>query len=402
MTPQLSATTLYLLNMADNTEQPGRLELDIKATWPNIVEIHALDDVHLQSLKQPMQKIVLVLLPAGALPDLNDVFNEIALSGGRIFYLAVGGQVSGADYKRLIQSGNADWVPDDVKISEIQEIIERRLGTSAAPSDTKDPLILSFLPCAGGVGNSTLTIETAAQLIGSNQSIARKICLVDLDFQTSHICDYLDIEARLKIDEIIQDPHRLDSQLLEIYTSHHSSGIDVLAAPRNKNMMEALDVSTLDVLFGLIANKYEYILIDLPVLWSSWTEQVLIVSHGVIMTGVNTIPCLRQISETLTDVRHIEDFGGDIRVVINRSEISMLGKVARRNHVSSILEDVEPIFVRYTDAVVESANIGIPVSVAQPSHKFSHDIAYITKFCTDLVRSRAEHDKMGSKSSKPR
>ena len=37
--------------------------------------------------------------------------------------------------------------------------------------------------------------------------------MVDLDFQTSHLCDYLDSEPRLQIDELSNAPERLDDQL---------------------------------------------------------------------------------------------------------------------------------------------------------------------------------------------
>jgi pilus assembly protein CpaE len=394
MTPNLSESTIYLLNLAGNTDQSNKIEQNIKTAWPNIVAIHSLEEVHLQSFKQPVQKVVLVLLPEGDIPDLTALLGEIGHSEGHIFYVAIGGQLSGADYKRFIRSGNADWFANGVEVSEINVIIEHRLGASGTRVGTKDPVIISFLPCAGGVGNSTLVIEVAMQLMGKDHSRAGKMCLIDLDFQTSHICDYLDIEPRLKIDEIAKDPKRLDPQLLDIYTSHHSSGIDVLAVPRSKKEIDGLDVAALDVLFGLIAIKYDYILIDLPVLWRFWTEQILIVSQGVVVTGINTIPCLRQISETFLDVRHIEGFSGELRIAINRCEIGILGKIARLDHISSIIGDIKTFFVRYSDATLESVNSGVPVSVAQPTHKFSHDIGNIAQFCNDLGISRTGDRKL--------
>ena len=61
-----------------------------------------------------------------------------------------------------------------------------------------------------------------------------RICLLDLDLQTSHVCDYLDIDARLQLQEIVEQPERLDAQLFDLFVSSHSSGLTVLAAPRNR------------------------------------------------------------------------------------------------------------------------------------------------------------------------
>ena len=61
------------------------------------------------------------------------------------------------------------------------------------------PAIVAFVPSGGGVGNATLAIETAVQIKLDKQTRGRRVCLLDLDLQASHICDYLDIEPRLQI-----------------------------------------------------------------------------------------------------------------------------------------------------------------------------------------------------------
>src|SRR5258708_28092183 len=45
------------------------------------------------------------------------------------------------------------------------------------------------------------------------------------------------------------------------------------------------------------------ILLDLPPAWFTWTNQIVSASDGVVVTGLNTIPGLRQAVETLTAVR---------------------------------------------------------------------------------------------------
>src|SRR5947208_42107 len=70
---------------------------------------------------------------------------------------------------------------------------------------------------------------------------ARRVCLLDLDFQNSHVCDYLDIEPRMQIHEIAANPERLDAQLFDLFVSHHTSGLDVLAAPRSRDHAPDID-----------------------------------------------------------------------------------------------------------------------------------------------------------------
>ena len=52
---------------------------------------------------------------------------------------------------------------------------------------------------------STLAIETSIQLIrrrAAKDGKLGKLALIDLDFQTSHVCDYLDVAPKFRIEEI--------------------------------------------------------------------------------------------------------------------------------------------------------------------------------------------------------
>jgi cellulose biosynthesis protein BcsQ len=64
--------------------------------------------------------------------------------------------------------------------------------------------IATFVASSGGVGNATLASETAVLLKAGKETRNLRICLFDLDFQTSHVCDYLDIDARLQMQEIVK------------------------------------------------------------------------------------------------------------------------------------------------------------------------------------------------------
>ena len=77
-------------------------------------------------------------------------------------------------------------------------------------------VVVSFLPCRGGVGNTTVALECALNIKLGKATRSWKVCYIDFDFQTSHVCDFLDIEARLQIQEIFERPERLDDKLFEI------------------------------------------------------------------------------------------------------------------------------------------------------------------------------------------
>ena len=163
--------------------------------------------------------------------------------------------------------------------------------------------MVSFTPSAGGVGNSTLAIETAIHLVRAKSTKGARVALVDLDFQSSHVCDYLDIAPKFQFEEIVAAPDRLDDHLLSAFISHHPSGLDVLAASRSRFHARDLSVEALSALFDRMAQRYSTIIIDLPLSVHSWTLPLLAASKGILVTGLNTIPGLRQIEETMRALR---------------------------------------------------------------------------------------------------
>ena len=157
---------------------------------------------------------------------------------------------------------------------------------------------MACVASGGGVGNATLAIETATQVKLDKQARSRRVCLLDLDIQASHLCDYLDIEPRLQIQEIVENPGRLDAQLFDLFVSHHAaSGVDVLATPRNRRAPVELNMAALDALFRFISVRYDLVIVDLPPTWSDWTDQIISVCDLAIITGLNNVPGLRRIAE---------------------------------------------------------------------------------------------------------
>ena len=225
----------------------------------------------------------------------------------------------------------------------------------------------------------------------STQTRSRRICLLDLDLQGSHICDYLDIEPRFRIEEIIQNPDRLDAQLFDLFVSRHAaSGVDVLATPRNRKASVELNMAALDALFRFISEQYDLVIINVPPAWFDWTDQILAVCDLAIVTGLNNVPGLRQIAETLQAVKSAERVPPQIVVALNRCESRLIGGIARRGHVSRALGNQTVVYVR-EDAVAanHSLNTGVPISMISPSSKITKDIRALASLVSALRPGQA-------------
>jgi len=256
-----------------------------------------------------------------------------------------------------------------------------------APAETK-PTVISFLPCMGGVGNTTIALEVALGIKLAKATRSLRVCYVDLDFQTSHVCDYIDLEARFQIHEIIDRPERLDEQLFGHFVSHHTSGLDIFAAPRSKLEPCQIDATVLDPFLDMIAKKYNYIVLDLPVLWFSWTGPTVASSDAIIMTAINTIPCLRQAKATLDAVLDTKGAASQVAIVMNRVAQRLVGGIERRKHVASVFPKEKIFYIYEHRDAVDSVNTGRPLGLSGAQAK---DFAELTSFCASVRQTaRAE------------
>jgi pilus assembly protein CpaE len=379
---------IFLFSASVDSARLSDLEHRIRAKLPDVRIVSRMEEVTKALPKTGELACILFPVVLNAPASVDRMVSIATEYRDSLFFIFISDDISASDYKRLMQTGGADWASTRDAPEEIADILARfgKGGTAdiVEPAPTTEPVMVAFVPSAGGVGNSTLAIEVGIQVKTAKRTRGRRVCLLDLDFQNSHVCDYLDIEPRMQIHEIAANPERLDAQLFDLFVSHHSSGLDVLAAPRSRDHPPDLDSHTLEMLFSKISMRYDLILLDLPVPWFNWTRQLLSAAEVVLVTGLNTIPGLREVAESLAAVRAVERVPAKVAVVLNRCEHHLVGGVARRHHVKNLLEGEEVFFVRDDpEAAVQSVNTGIPLATQGLGRKVSKDIAPIALLASE-------------------
>ena len=379
---------IYLLTANSSVEKVAAIEQQIRSAMPDVIKIASLDEIAQNAARDPNEQDY-VLLVDDKSDRFENIFKVASQNRDHAYLILISDDISRDDYKRLVRTGHADWVSARAVPQEIIDVVSRRkAATQAISSRHATPVVLSFVPSAGGVGNTTLAVEMSVQL-RKNKAIGKdRICIVDLDFQSSHLCDRLDMEPRLQIQEISSNPERLDEQLFNIFVSHHSSGVDLFAAPRTKFNFCELDIAALDRLFDMISMRYDLVIIDLPVAWFAWTSRVIGGSDGVLVTGINTISGLRQMAETLSIVRDSCRASSQIAVVVNRCEHRLIGGIVRRHNVEKVLGREKVFYVREDSMIAQGGDTGIPMTLTNISSKTAKEIALLGQFCASLRSSQ--------------
>jgi pilus assembly protein CpaE len=243
--------------------------------------------------------------------------------------------------------------------------------------DNTEAQIYSFMPAAGGVGNTTLTLETAFQL---HNSVTRgaSTCVVDLNFQQGSCAEYLDLEPRFDISEIENQPERLDRQLLDVMLSKHASGLCVLAAPVKPSEMRSFNTDLVVRVLDLVSAYFDNVVIDMPRTWFRWTETVLLGSNKLYIVSEMTVPCLRHTQRLIQAI--YETAGKEVKpnVIVNRYEHRGQQNGVRENDLTEILGDhfVGGVSNNYR-LVRQAVDRGVPLAAVDPNANVVSDLKKI-------------------------
>jgi len=272
--------------------------------------------------------------------------------------------------RSLLQMRVADFLVKPVQPIELVRTCARVARSSVV--ETKEAKIYTFIPAVGGAGVTTLAIQTALLLLNNGQRVRPTVCLVDLDFQHGACSDYLDLEPRLDLKEIEPRPERLDRQLLEIMLSHHASGLEVIAAPNRPAEMRSFDPDMVTRLLDLVSSHFDYVVIDMPRTWFSWTDSVLLGSNRPFIVSEMTVPSIRQAKALVAAIRERLGDGPQPRVIVNRFEQRMFDAGLKRADIEQALgADFAGTIPNNYRLVREAIDRGVPLDEVKAGNNIS-------------------------------
>jgi pilus assembly protein CpaE len=273
--------------------------------------------------------------------------------------------------RQLLQMRVADFLVKPVQPEELLRTCARVMQTPAGAQQSEAE-IFTFLAAAGGAGVTTLAIQTALLLLNSGEKARPSTCLVDLDFQHGSCCDYLDLEPRLDLNEIEPRPERLDRQLLEVMLSHHPSGLAVIAAPNRPAEMRSFDPDMVTRLLDLVSSHFNYVVIDMPRTWFSWTDAVLLGSNRLFIISEMTVPGVKHAKHLVAAIRERLGEGPQPQVIVNRFEQRLFGAGLRRGDVEQALGNDFATAIPNDYALVrEAIDRGVPLDEVKANNKIS-------------------------------
>ncbi len=314
--------------------------------------------------------VVIVDLDAGRNEEMTALERMMTQVGASPPVVVVTQSFDAEVARSLLQMRVADFLVKPVQPVELVRTCARVARSAVA--ETTEAQIYTFTPAVGGAGVTTLAIQTALLLLNSGQRVRPTVCLVDLDFQHGACADYLDLEPRLDLKEVEPRPERLDRQLLEIMLSHHASGLEVIAAPNRPAEMRSFDQELVTRLLDLVSSHFDYVVIDMPRTWFSWTDSVLLGTNKLFIVSEMTVPSVRQAKGLVAAIRERLGDGPQPQVLVNRFEQRMFDTGLKKADIEQALgADFAGVIPNNYRLVREAIDRGVPLDEVKPGNNIT-------------------------------
>ncbi|MDX1351390.1 MAG: AAA family ATPase [Thiomicrorhabdus sp.] len=220
--------------------------------------------------------------------------------------------------RRLMRAGVRDAFPQPIQVQELVDDVTNTLSnkrTRLSKSKSKGA-VTSFISAKGGSGATTIAVNVAEILA---HSFNAKVLLIDLDIQFGDAVLLLDLKPSNNVLEALLQPNRVDSVFLDALITKHDSGLDVLASPADISPMGGISPDGVTNVINAAAEVYDFVILDVPRVLTSWTMTALRESDPIMVVGQNNLSTIRDVKLLLDRMGREGIRTTNIEVINNRA-----------------------------------------------------------------------------------
>lgn len=205
----------------------------------------------------PPPRFLIVDVDGLAATEMEAGITEIARLGAAVVAL---GSVNDVDFfRRIMRAGARDYLVKPVDADLLGEVLVRleQPGDAATPHGR----VVGFLGARGGVGSTTLAINTAWVMA---DRLSRRTALVDMDIYSGNIALALDLEPTRGLREALDDPERVDEVFLQNAMAKFGKGLHVLATEESFDDAVRMTDDKVLMLADTMRANFDMSILDIP------------------------------------------------------------------------------------------------------------------------------------------
>jgi pilus assembly protein CpaE len=277
-----------------------------------------------------------------------------------------------------MRAGVNECVPEPVSAKTLDEAV-RRVLTNAAPEPAGQAF--AFVGAKGGVGTSTLAVNTAAALGRISRG---HVLLIDLHLGHGDDAVFLGVEPRFSVLDALENIHKVDESFFAGLVEKTESGVHLLAAP-SRPRAAAVDPKRARALIESATQTYRITVLDVPRSDMTMMDSLDRATTIVVVTS-QEIASLRNAGRMAEVLR--QRYGPSrVKVVVNRFQREAV--IAQQDVERVIGGQVKHLIPSDYRVAVDALNAGKPIVLDKDS-RLAKAMAAFAKDIAGVVKERAE------------
>ena len=229
-----------------------------------------------------------------------------------------------------------------------------------APRKKEPARVLLFYGAKGGVGTTTLAINTAIAL---HKELDRRVCLVDANLQFGDHRVFLDMGLdRMSIVDLASNPS-IDIDLIKQILVRHATGIDLLLAPPSPETAELVMHDHLPNIIAQMANDFDYIVVDIDKRLDEVNLRIMDVADTIFVVMTADLPCLKNVRLVLETIGHLGYTDEKVKLILNRS--NAFTGINVKNAESALKRRIDYQIINEYRSAISALNSGAPFMVGK-------------------------------------
>ncbi|RQD73603.1 MAG: response regulator [Candidatus Syntrophonatronum acetioxidans] len=230
----------------------------------------------------------------------------------------------------------------------------------------KQGQVITVFSTKGGVGKTFISSNLAVALA---QHTGEKVVLVDLDLDFGNAALALNIIPRYTLSDIVNEIRNLDQDLLESYLIPHKSGIKVLPANAQPQIVEFINSEHIEIILRVLQSAFDYVVVDMPARFYEPVNPAFLAADLLFLITTPEVATIRNIKASLVALNELNYPKSKIKVILNKMEPR--GEIKPRDVETTLNHNLYGLLPADYKLVTSSLNKGIPVILLYPRAKIS-------------------------------
>ncbi len=284
------------------------------------------------------------------------------------------------------QAGADDYLTKPIHprelITRIEALLQRTARTNETEGD-KQGHIVAFLPTKGGLGTTTLTVNTAVEIKNMHQD--ESVALVELHEGSGTVGLQLGLDEDEGLHQLLAEPLAyLTRDTLHERIIRHSTGLQVLTTTSHPiGINPPLTEGFSRTLLRFLSTEYDYLILDLPHRLDAPYAEALQMADTIILT-VDPNPIGMELARRM--LAAMDDLGiGSHRaklVLIHRVPAS--GALSRTMIEQTLHREMIGGIPPASDLAYQSARSGKPMVLIQPRGLVTQQIRRVVQSIVEV------------------